>query len=252
MRSGSRWADLTGMNMLLENMKFSEVQEYLENKKSIILPFGSMEQHGPHLPLGTDTILAAHIANEAGKRTNTIVAPALSVGFSPGLHTKFPGTISIGAQTYISFVLDVFESVIGSGFRDLLVITGHGMNIHPLKTAMLDYLNNHNARAIVLGYWELEDVAKYVEEGDGVHCTILETSMMLYLSPDLVEMEKGINEYRKARFLLGSSEIKQISNSGVIADTLKSSREKGQLIFEAAVNGLIKKVKLFDEGILFD
>ena len=87
--------------MLLENMKHPEIKVYLEQKKSIIVPFGSTEQHGPHLPTGTDTFVAAHIAREAGIGTGTVVAPAIPVGFSPGLHTLFLGTITIGAQTYV-------------------------------------------------------------------------------------------------------------------------------------------------------
>lgn len=126
------------------------------------------------------------------------------------------------------------------------------MNWPPLKTAMLEFLNKHEARALVLGYWEAEEVASLMEEGDGVHCTILETSMMLYLLPELVEMGKGFDEYRQARFMLGKSEIGQVSGSGTIAETMKSTREKGELIFEAAVRGIVRRVEMLDEGILFD
>jgi creatinine amidohydrolase len=237
--------------MLLETMKHPEIKAYLEHKKSIIVPFGSTEQHGPHLPTGTDTIVAAHIAEEAGKRTGTMVAPVMPLGFSPGLHTLFPGTIAIGAQTYISLALDVLECIVSSGFRDILVLTGHGMNWAPLKTAMMEFLNKHDARGWVMGYWEDEKVAALMEEGDGVHCTILETSMMLHLMPELVKMEKGLNEYRQPRFMLGREEVGQVSASGVIAETMKSTKEKGKMIFEAAVKGVVKKIEMFDDGILF-
>lgn len=63
--------------MELEKKKHPEIKAYLERKKSIIVPFGSMEQHGPHLPTGTDTFVAAHLAREAGKRTGTVVAPVM-------------------------------------------------------------------------------------------------------------------------------------------------------------------------------
>jgi creatinine amidohydrolase len=238
--------------MLLENMKHPEIKTYLDLKKSIIVPFGSTEQHGPHLPTGTDTFVAASIAKEAGHRTGTVVAPAMPLGFSPRLHTLFPGTITIGAQTYISLVLDIFESIVSSGFRDILVLTGHGMNWAPLKTAMLEFLNHHDARGWVMGYWECDEVAPLIEKGDGVHCTILETSLMLYLRPELVEMDKGLNEYRQARFMLGKKEVHQISSSGIIAETLNSSEAKGKLIFESAVNGVVRKIEMFEKGILFE
>lgn len=238
--------------MLLENMKHPEVKAYLEHKKSIIVPFGATEQHGPHLPMGTDTFVATHIAQEAGKRTGTVVAPVMPVGFSPGLHTLFSGTITIGAQAYISLVLDILGSIVASGFRDILMLTGHGMNWPPLKTAMMEFLNNQDARGLVMGYWEDEEVSALKEEGNGVHCTILETSMMLYLRPELVQMDKGFDEYRQALFMLGKKEVGQVSSSGTIAETTKSTKEKGELIFEAAVRGIVKRVELFDEGRLFE
>ncbi|MBN1877387.1 MAG: creatininase family protein [Anaerolineae bacterium] len=238
--------------MLLQELKHPEIKTYLERKKTIILPFGSMEQHGPHLPTGTDTFVAARLAEEVGKRTGTVVAPVIPVGFSPGVHTLFPGTITLGAHTYISLVHDILSSIVASGFRDMLVLTGHGMNWSPLKTALMEFLNTHDGRALVLGYWETEEVTALMETGDGVHCTILETSMMLYLRPELVEMNKAFDEYRQARFMLGKSDIGQVSHSGIIAETTKSTREKGEAIFEAAVTGLVKKVELFEAGVLFE
>ena len=133
--------------MHLNKMKYKEVNEYLKHKKTIIVPFGSNEQHGPHLPLGTDTFVAERIAHEAGKRGETMVAPVIPVGFSPGLHTQFPGTITLGAKTYISMILDILGSLVRSGFRDLLLLTGHGMNWAPMKTALLEFLDTHDARA---------------------------------------------------------------------------------------------------------
>jgi creatinine amidohydrolase len=238
--------------MQLENLKYPEIATYLKTKKSIIIPFGSIEQHGPHLPLGTDTIIAKYIANEVGSCTNTIVAPVMPFGFSPGLHTKFPGTISIGSNTYIAMIMEIIKAITNSGFRDLMIISGHGMNMHPLRTAIMEFLDNNDARAIIMGYWETEEVSKFIEEGDGVHCTILETSMMLYLQPELVDMTKGINEYRKPRFMLGKNEIKQLSKSGIIAETMKSTKEKGKLAFEAAVEGISRKVIMLEDGNLFE
>jgi creatinine amidohydrolase len=240
------------IDMQLENLKYPEVRKYLKSKKSIIIPFGSTEQHGPHLPIGTDTIIAKSIANEVGNRTKTIVGPVLPVGFSPGLHTKFPGTISIGSKTYIALVLEILKGITNSGFRDLMIVSGHGMNMHPLRTAIMEFLDNNDARALIMGYWESEEMSMLCEEGDGVHCTILETSMILYLHPELVDMKKGINEYRKSRFMLGENEIKQLSKTGIIAETMKSTKEKGKLAYEAAIEGISRRVLMFEEDNLFE
>jgi creatinine amidohydrolase/Fe(II)-dependent formamide hydrolase-like protein len=76
--------------------------------------------------------------------------------------------------------------------------------------------------------------------------------MMLYLRPELVEMERGFDEYRQARFMLGKNEIGQVSGSGTIAETMKSTQEKGEAIFEAAVAGIVNKVEMLEEGVLFE
>ena len=116
----------------------------------------------------------------------------------------------------------------------------------------MEFSNRHDARALVLGYWEAEEVASLMVEGNRAHCTIVETSMMLYLMPELVEMRKGFDEYRRARLMLGREEVGQLSRSGTIAETMKSTREKGALIFEAAVRGIVKREEMLDEGVLFD
>jgi creatinine amidohydrolase len=238
--------------MQLENLTTYEVQKYLEHKKTIIIPFGSTEQHGPHLPIGTDTFIAEAIARQAGLITQTMVAPVMPVGFSPGLHTHFAGTISLSASTYLMIVQDTLAALLASGFSDFFLLTGHGLNYSPLKTGLLEFLDRHNARALLMGYWELDELQPLIEEGDGIHCTILETSLMLYLKSELVDMQKGVDEYKKARFLLGKDGIREISASGVIAETMKSTREKGKQYYEAVLAGMNRVLKTFDDPKLFD
>lgn len=159
------------------------------------------------------------------------------------------GTISISALTYITLIKEILLNLSKSGFTDFLCITGHGMNFSPLKTAVMDYFNDNNGRALVLGYWEIEEVKnekKKLNDDNGVHCTIMETSMMLYLMPELVDMSKSFDEYTKTDFLLGKAEIRNISKSGIIANTTKSSAEKGKIYFNAAVNGMIRMIKKFE------
>ncbi|MCP4401238.1 MAG: creatininase family protein [bacterium] len=238
--------------MQLKNLTTYDVQKYLERKKTIVLPFGSTEQHGPHLPIGTDAFVAEAIANEAGSRSQTIVAPVAPLGFSPGLHSHFAGTISLRATTYIQLIQDILGSLVKTGFEDFLLLTGHGMNHSPLKTALFDFLNTHNARALLMGYWELDELQLLLEAGDGSHCTILETSIMLYLKPELVDMSKALDEYKQARFLLGSEQIKEISNSGIIAETTKATAEKGKQYFDASVAGMLRVLQSFESEQLYD
>ena len=238
--------------MQLAELTTYQIQDYLERKKTIVLPFGSTEQHGPHLPMGTDAFVAAAIANEAGSRSHTIVAPVAPLGFSPGLHSHFAGTISLKATTYIQLVQDILGSLVNAGFEDFLLLTGHGLNYSPLKTALLDFLDTHNARALVMGYWELDELQPLIEPGDGTHCTILETSLMLYLNAEMVDMSKALDEYKRARVLLGREQIKAVSSSGIIAETTKSTAEKGKQYFEASVSGILRVLKIFESEQLYD
>lgn len=238
--------------MQLEQMTTYDVQAYLKHKKTIIIPFGSTEQHGPHLPIATDTLIAEAIAKEAGKRSQTIVAPVTPLGFSPGLHPHFAGTITLQAVTYIHVIQDILRSLHNAGFSDFLLLTGHGLNYSPLKTALLDFLNTANARALVMGYWEFEELQPLIEPGDGVHCTILETALMLHLYSDFVDMSKSFDEYKKARFLLGADYMKQISASGIIAETTKATAEKGERYFNAVIAGMVRVLATFDNEALYE
>lgn len=238
--------------MQLEHMTTYDVHAYLEHKKTIIIPFGSTEQHGPHLPIGTDTLIAEAIAIEAGKRSQTIVAPVAPLGFSPGLHPHFAGTITLQAITYIQMIQDILRSLRKAGFSDFLLLTGHGLNYSPLKTALLDFLNAENARALVIGYWEFEELQPLIEPGDGVHCTILETALMLHLYNDFVDMRKSFDEYKKARFLLGTDEMKRISASGIIAETTKATAEKGERYFNATIAGMLRVLATFNSDAIYD
>jgi creatinine amidohydrolase len=237
--------------MQLAEITTNAVQDYLDRKRTILLPFGATEQHGPHLPIGTDTIIAEALARAAGERSGTMIAPALPVGFSPGLHSHFAGTVSFKAATYLAVIEDLLDSLLAAGFHDFLLLTGHGLNYSPLKTALLDFLDRRNARALLLGYWELDEVQPLVEPGDGTHCTIMETALLLYLREELVDMRKAIDEYRRPRFLLGRDYARQISQTGIVAETTKATCEKGRQFFEAAVSGLARVLREFDRPELF-
>ena len=232
--------------MLLSEMKHPEVAEYLKTKKTIILPCGSTEQHGLHAPIGTDTISCYEIAKEVGIRTSTIVAPALPYGFSQGLHCTFPGTISLSGTTFIAVIHDVLESLVRSGFHDILIITGHGMNISPLHVAVTDFLHSNDAHIIVKGYWETLEYKALLEEGEGVHATPSETAIIQYLQPELVDMTKAVNEQNYAPYLVGKSEFRSVTNTGVIANATLATAEKGRNFFEAAVEGMSNLLKRFE------
>ena len=136
--------------MELQLCTWQEVEKYLTNSNSIIIPIGSTEQHGPTGLIGTDAICAEKIALGVGEKTNAIVAPTINVGMALH-HTAFPGSISLRPTTLILYVQDYLTSLAKAGFRKFFFINGHGGNIATLKAAFsqtydhLDSLNLENS-----------------------------------------------------------------------------------------------------------
>ena len=120
--------------MLLENMAYTEVETYLNEKDIILVPVGSVEQHSPYGLIGTDFIVAEAIARTVGDNMNLMVAPTVCYGVSPH-HMAFKGTVALSPSTLIIVAEDIVRSLVAHGFRRILFINGHGGNIVPLETA---------------------------------------------------------------------------------------------------------------------
>ncbi len=121
--------------LYLYEWTWQEVKKYLKRDSVIIVPFGSTEQHGLHLPLGNDALVAIRLAEDAARLTKTIVAPPCWYGWSPH-HMAYPGTISLSPETLTKILYEVLRSLIYHGFKRLIVINGHRMaNLPPLQIA---------------------------------------------------------------------------------------------------------------------
>lgn len=129
----------------LQENKWKDVENYLQKRKTIIIPVGSVEQHAKHLPLGTDSFVAIKLAEDVAKETGTLVAPPLWLGWAPH-HMAFPGTITLRPETLTSLLYDVAKSLIYHGFEKLVIINGHReANLPPLKTAVTKLRNETGA-----------------------------------------------------------------------------------------------------------
>lgn len=120
--------------MELMQSSWLEIDNYLKLSDGIIIPTGSVEQHGPIGLIGTDTLCANDISIEAADKINALVAPALA--YAPAeFNMAFPGTVSISSSVYQDFCIEVFQSLERHGFRHIYVMNGHGANLDPLKEA---------------------------------------------------------------------------------------------------------------------
>ncbi|OGD22668.1 MAG: hypothetical protein A2W03_16330 [Candidatus Aminicenantes bacterium RBG_16_63_16] len=181
---------------VMELMTVKMVRDYLAEKKSVILPLGGIEQHGYHLPLRTDAIIAERLAWRAGERLGMLVAPAILTTFSGG---GLPGTINVTPAVMSLVVNDILVSLAGQGFRNIYLFLGHGgsENLRALNDGLRILLRGNatfeHTLIAVLPVWKLgrKDIGwrRALKERDW-HAGWLETSMMLDLAPESVRMDE--------------------------------------------------------------
>jgi creatinine amidohydrolase len=207
----------------------------------LAVPLGSTEQHGPHLPLGTDTSLAQALADSlAVQRQDVVVAPALPYGAS-GEHAGFPGTLSIG-QTALELVLvELVRSA--DAFAGVLLVNGHGGNASALDRAR-DQLRGEGRQVLA---W-----SPRVPDGDA-HAGFVETSLMLAVAPDDVvvgQAEPGATEPLHGLMpLLRAQGVAAVSPNGVLGDPTGASADHGRALFAQLATDLAAAVaEWWDDG----
>ncbi len=222
----------------------------------LIVSLGAVEQHGPHLPVGTDSMIVTALCEAAARqRGDTVVLPPPWYGVSPH-HMRFPGTVSIGVDTMRALVGDIVDSAVTHGFRRILLVNGHGGNGPTLDVLATTLGHRHHPRVRIAGltYFQLAaaeiDAIRESAPGGAGHAGEVETSLMLHLAPDLVGMEDAVAVYPDAGSpylttdLTGSSPIRtftdfsDLSSSGVFGDPSLADAGKGERLFTAIVGSL--------------
>ena len=202
----------------------------------VLVPVGSTEQHGPHLPLDTDTVVAHAVARRAVDALPgpPLVAPPLAYGAS-GEHADFPGTVSIGHEALRAVVVELTRSLSRWAGR-VLFINGHGGN-----TATLD-------TALALLRTEDHDVAwtGCATPGADAHAGRTETSLMLHLAPERVRLEAAVaGNTRPLAVLLPdlmARGVRAVSPSGVLGDPAGASAEEGRRRMDAMVSAMVRRI----------
>ncbi|CEP47460.1 MAG: creatininase [Paeniclostridium sordellii] len=243
---------------LMAEMTWYEFDERKE-KDVVILPVGSVEQHGPHLPLFTDTIISEGFAKLLGERVNGIVMPAINYGYksqpASGGGPLFPGTIDLNGKTLISLVMDILEELIRDGVKKIAIVNSHFENQAFLLEA-IDLVSKKmptGTKIIMMSWWDLisqQTIDKVFDEVEFPgwaleHAAITETSLILKFAPNLVHMDRLIDEKIEEVPTYQVYPIPKdlVPKSGLLSIGRTSSKEKGELIVNESLENMIKIVK---------
>ena len=243
-----------------ENMTRDEIAALDKDKSIVLLPTSATEQHGAHLPVGTDAIILSTLVDKMVNECefevgNLIFAPQLNVGKS-NEHMGFAGTITFGTQTYYSLLHDIAAAISASGFKKLVLFNSHGGNTDMLNMISRDLRIDLGLDVFVFDWWftpfwneglqGLQQSGKY-----GVfHACELETSLMLAARPETVHMELAVDEepadcFKGEKYVTVFGPInagwktKDVTNSGVIGAPTYATAEKGHKLFDYACKKLL-------------
>ncbi|MBN1165601.1 MAG: creatininase family protein [Methanospirillaceae archaeon] len=220
---------------------------------TVILPLGSLESHGPHLPLGTDALTAYHLSLEiAEKVPGTVVLPPVHYGVSEH-YRDFPFTISLRFETETAILEDILQSVYREGIRKCFIMNGHDGNIAPIEIASRKVKVEHpDIRIVSLDAWWdtviplLPDNFFEVWQGLG-HGGEGETSMALALFPELCKPEKAVGVVPALpRHLSVKWLFRELTNCGATGDPTKGSREKGLYMKQILVDAIVDELLSLD------
>jgi creatinine amidohydrolase len=235
-------------SVVLENLTWIEAEKILPEYEVVLIALGARtKEHGPHLRLNNDYLMAEYLKDRVAAEVPVVVLPTLQYGYYPSF-LEYPGSVSIGAATFKNVVVDICRSMNGYGVKKFYVLNTGVSTTPPLARAAEELA----AAGIILRYLDILEVDKGLPEGlltqeGGTHADEGETSMMLYLAPETVDMSKAVKEFDARpgrRGLTRNSEGSgNFSATGIYGDPTLATTEKGRIIVEATVREIVRQVR---------
>jgi creatinine amidohydrolase len=268
--------DLPSYN--LADLAPPDVKAYLESKDIVMIPIASMEQHGPHLPLATDTIQADEIARRAGSMAQVLYTPCVWFGYSPQ-HMYLPGagtgTITIRPQVLLDVYYDIARSLIFHGFNKLVFVNNHGSNAKIIEPLLRRIWYDTGAFVVMSKLYAerymglIQDVMENPpDETPGWHSSELETSQVLAHNASLVRMDRAVAtraeqpkwfpqsfvkldgapdvEFQGYQYFVFPTDHSDFTPSGVIGNPFRASAEKGERTYELYAQHLADALREFE------
>lgn len=236
----------------LKEMSWTEFDERRKACDTVIIPGGAIEVYGPHMPLGSDSIVSTAVCDLVAKNVNAIIGPMIEVGESAPLGL-FPGTIKVKPETYSAIMKDVIDCLINWGFKNFMFINMHAGNVPIISQIARDYQRDKNVKCAQIDWWRFvqpnsEDICEnrgWMAHGHASECG---TSVMLYLHPEYVDFTKAEcikqdSAYGKYNDIITYTEFGQKTPNGILGDATSASAEKGKAVIDRCVNRIVEFMK---------
>ena len=237
----------------LANVSWQQADKLIKTK-TVIIPFAAgAKEHGPHLPLSTDHIVMKHLLKKAAQNSNVIIAPPISHGWFPSFR-DYPGTEISDPTIFQNYVKSVAESLVRSGatrivFLNMGITKATGL---PISIVARDIRANYNIPTLIISWddMESEEAEHLYQQKRGGHADEGETSIILHLRPDLVDMNKAVKDYRQSKTQIGYTPGKfdRATEIGVYGDPTLATAEKGKKILEIMVKNWLLALQQFEQN----
>ncbi|MHA1397585.1 MAG: creatininase family protein, partial [Candidatus Heimdallarchaeaceae archaeon] len=235
-------------SIILENLSWVEAEKVFLEYDIVVFALGArLKEHGPHLPLNNDFILAEYLLEQVIKEVSVIVIPTLQYGYYPSF-LEYSGSVSINAETFKQTVVDICKSISNFGIKKFYIINTGISTIPPLEAASEELLKE----GVVLRFFSFKEFSKkkqfdFLEQEGGTHADEEETSMMLYITPEKVDMSKAVKDFDTRpgrRGLTRNPEGEGIySHSGIWGNPTLATQEKGKNIIESIIAELKEQIE---------
>ena len=247
--SGLSFSQKRTVSVELENLTWIEAEKILREYAVVLVALGARtKEHGPHLPLNTDYLMAEYLKGRVMKEVPVVVLPTIQYGYYPSV-LEYPGSVSIQAATFKNAVADICRSLGGHGIKKFYVLNTGISTLGPLEDAAAELKQRSG---IILHYLNLLEVDKtfpggLLKQDGGSHADEAETSMMLYIAPEKVDMSKAVKDYDARPGRKGLTRNPEgaatYSPSGIWGDPTLATRQKGEIIVEATVRAIVNQIR---------
>ncbi len=252
--------------LMMGSLSWIEYQQRLQDEDAVVLiPCGALEQHGPHLPLGTDALLSTSIAQNVAEQINGIVAPTISYGYKSqpksGGGQHFPGTTSLDGNSLSQLIRDVVRELARQGATQIVLVNGHYENqwflTEGIELAIRDVGSASTLRVMRLEYWDFltpDILDKVFPEGfPGFaleHAAVIETSLMAHYHPKLVRLDliPDVSSAEFPSYDLFPQCPNWVHASGVLSSAKSASAEKGELMARHIADGVSAAIRQEFQG----